>query len=953
MGKTDPPKDVQDASVEQQEAYTGITSQLQELVDKVNAYFTGSTDDGDRIFEAIEALGKMEYISEEDRLAYLSTFCSLAKLLIDKFPENNELVEVTKIYEQYNALLYYLYSTDSLYNQSIKILYEYIGILERHEDTGDAFATAIRKTSALPYSNESLDLISRGKALSRIFSASLAYEWLMTPRSVDSIVYEGEKELARLMDHIRIHSFDKAEIINTFHRVEELGKKYTGDVTQLTITLLRIYGLGILLAPQYAPALEILEDKVIQLSNQYGSQYVREENNTEAITPKEKSAEEIISAFTALVSRDGTSEYAFNQAVADIKRLPQESEENYRTLMNSLLSICDISIENSSDDKVIGPIQVTKESIMKMMAMVDTDQKPYTIKELKSLLQQDLAELKLNLENGELPGTAITRFIAGFQAMTTNISEEPEGGEDEMGEIFTVIFNDFLKVIGNYISADQQAVWKEVVKTMGFVTDAWENRDDSEPDLAIETKRMEEQGQRLINAGLHLPVLNQSMSTYYILQFLDLYPGLADRFLHSDIDDHSDDKKEFDRLKADLEDTFRLLSSAYTMEQFMQHQKVSLRRMSIELSQFERRRYLMMANPVFPANNIVVDPNRIFFSGTGELVNSILNACNTLGMVLATKRSVSNQLDARWSQLRESAVIIFDYSGYDPAKSDPTGLIQSASYNEHEVLEDAGPVAIVAYENGWAYTLGKPVVIITKKGKPIPFDIDIEPVVLEEDGKDEERIISGIQTALYGVNRNTRGSCLEETLEYARSLFKNREDEKVQTLLNSMKGTGDATRVRLTIETILDRVNDKNQMLIMPAFPGGYPDPLTKKVFHVTGFRDWSKPLEVELKRICVSRGFDFAIGYEKINPEILPAIWKDITEASFLVADITNLNPNAVLELAMAQAIGRPTLILTQNKEVQKYFPPVQKTRTHIYDPYKSKPALTALIENFFDGKE
>ncbi len=262
-------------------------------------------------------------------------------------------------------------------------------------------------------------------------------------------------------------------------------------------------------------------------------------------------------------------------------------------------------------------------------------------------------------------------------------------------------------------------------------------------------------------------------------------------------------------------------------------------------------------------------------------------------------------------------------------------------------------MAIAAYENGWAYALGKPVVIITRKGRQIPFDIDIEPVVLEEDGNDEDRIIAGIQTALYGVNRKTKGSCLKETLEYARAVFQNVEDEKVQLLLNSITNTKDASTIKFTIETILDRIEEKNLMLITPAFPGGYPDQTLKKVFHVTGFREWSKALETELKRVCTAKGLVFTIGYDKINPEILAAIWKDISESSFIIADITNLNPNAVLELAMAQALGRPTLILTQNKEVQKYFPPVLKTRTHYYDPSTSLKELGSLLEDFFDGRD
>ena len=62
-------------------------------------------------------------------------------------------------------------------------------------------------------------------------------------------------------------------------------------------------------------------------------------------------------------------------------------------------------------------------------------------------------------------------------------------------------------------------------------------------------------------------------------------------------------------------------------------------------------------------------------------------------------------------------------------------------------------------------------------------------------------------------------------------------------------------------------------------------------------------------------------IGYERLDPDILGAIWRDIGSASFVVADITNLNPNAALELAIAQAMGRPTLVLSRMANVSPQF--------------------------------
>ncbi len=619
MGKTGKTsKGNNDASQIQLEAYPGIKIQLHELIDNLSSSFTGSEDDKELIFETMEALDKIEYITEEDKCEYLSACCRLTKFYIDKFPEGQELAEVTRIYNHYNAALYYLYATDSLYNQSNVILYEYVGSLSRPGDTQNAFATAIRKISALPYSDEPDDKISRGKAMSRIVSSSLAYDWFLHPRPPEEIQEPMEKEFSDLLKFIELHSFSKNEIIGTFQRVEEMGKQYTGDFTLLSTTLLRIYGIGILLAPQNAPALEILEDRVLELSGQYAGQTIRDDQNKQDATSRIKSADEIITAFTELVKKDGTTVYAFDQAVADIKKLPQETEEDYQTVMDSLVKVCDVGITYSRDEKISGPIQVTKESLQKSMAMVNTEQEPYTASQVKEILDQNLLELKNNLAKGENIETAISRGFTNIYSIIPFIPQDDEEGEKVLKLVMNSMYKDFMDIIGNYITDEQKGVWKETLKTLGFVSDAVEHMDMNEVDQAIEYRRMEEQNERLINAGLQLPVSDQATSQSYMRQFIDLYPGLAIRFLEEKTDDNTNDKKELDRLKADLQDTFRLLSSAYTIEQFMRHQKISLRRMACELSQFERRRFLMIANPVFPAENIVVDPNRIFFSGARD-----------------------------------------------------------------------------------------------------------------------------------------------------------------------------------------------------------------------------------------------------------------------------------------------------------------------------------------------
>jgi hypothetical protein len=260
---------------------------------------------------------------------------------------------------------------------------------------------------------------------------------------------------------------------------------------------------------------------------------------------------------------------------------------------------------------------------------------------------------------------------------------------------------------------------------------------------------------------------------------------------------------------------------------------------------------------------------------------------------------------------------------------------------------------MVAYETGWADVLGTPMVIIARKGQTIPFDIDVEPVFLEDDGGDVERIIAAIQTAIYGVQHGVVGDCLADTLAQASKLYSNYQDPQVRKLLAALTDVNDATRVRLALTAVTDRIEAENPMLILPSFPGSYPLEGQRELFHITAFRDWSKDLQEEARMACERAGVIYRIGYERMTPDIIRIIWTDICRASFVIADITNLNPNAVLELAMAQAVGCPTLILTRNSQPHIYLPAIEKVRSHHYDPANERGKLSSLLDDFLSGKE
>lgn len=117
----------------------------------------------------------------------------------------------------------------------------------------------------------------------------------------------------------------------------------------------------------------------------------------------------------------------------------------------------------------------------------------------------------------------------------------------------------------------------------------------------------------------------------------------------------------------------------------------------------------------------------------------------------------------------------------------------------------------------------------------------------------------------------------------------------------------------------------------------------------MTAFRPWSKPCEEAVREACSRADIKYLIGYEQLDPDILCAIWRDIASASLVVADLTNLNPNAVLELGIAQALGRPTLVLSQTPNLPAHLPALAKVRMHNYaNDAAGRRNLARLLERY-----
>ncbi|QLH46435.1 MAG: hypothetical protein HWD58_12865 [Bacteroidota bacterium] len=207
-------------------------------------------------------------------------------------------------------------------------------------------------------------------------------------------------------------------------------------------------------------------------------------------------------------------------------------------------------------------------------------------------------------------------------------------------------------------------------------------------------------------------------------------------------------------------------------------------------------------------------------------------------------KSNTTSLENRWQQLRESGVCIFDFSAFQPQLADPIHFVAGDEVVETPALRAASGIATVAFECGWALSLGKPMVVLIRSGQSVPFDIDIHPCILQGDATDADAIIAALQIAMYGKPRISEETILESSRNYLMQKASRLTAPEVQPIVEGIQQTGpDATMLKHLGMRFLDYLPAKNHLAIQPPFASMYPtDDGPEKVFHVTAFRPWMWP---------------------------------------------------------------------------------------------------------------
>ena len=379
-----------------------------------------------------------------------------------------------------------------------------------------------------------------------------------------------------------------------------------------------------------------------------------------------------------------------------------------------------------------------------------------------------------------------------------------------------------------------------------------------------------------------------------------------------------------------------------------------LRQLACDVRAFSLCHQLTLVSPVWPSAPLPQDPNAVFFTGGNRLRKSLAHVCANKRLKLLAQAAPKNLATTRWDELRACHVALFDFTGYVRPDPDPDKPID---------LAVTAPVAAVSYALGMALTLGRAVIVLAKEGRKPPFDVDIEPIWLKNDGSDDARLSDAIDDAMYALQRGGEASAIPASRAYLVEKFSSAKDSLpgpqrliVESLLGLITDdvVRDPVKFRRFVEPVLGSVWPSSPLMVFPAWRGGYPVPRSRRCFHVTAYRPaWAAKTTKTIAATCETAkpGVEYVRGDQVPDADIIRSIWDNLCQASHVVVDLTGLNANVAVELGIAHALGRNVLLVTQDDLDKAPFKSLGTLRVHRYS-LTGKPGIRTLrqaLEDFF----
>jgi len=355
-------------------------------------------------------------------------------------------------------------------------------------------------------------------------------------------------------------------------------------------------------------------------------------------------------------------------------------------------------------------------------------------------------------------------------------------------------------------------------------------------------------------------------------------------------------------------------------------EKEALRPLALEIRNFAARHHPLLARPIWPVARAQVETNAVLFAGSGSVGGQVAAVCRKRGLDLLAMPKGDDVATARWRQLQAANVAVFDLG-----------------------VEEGPGRAAVAYELGIARTLGKAIVVLAFRDQVVPFDVDVEPVLMSGSAADADAIGEAIDRALVWTLPRPRSKSVPQAIEdvLRRYSLPGNDVYLEQTLnqLRQLQAEPDPVAVTVTLKTLTGFLGADAPMLIHPVWPPAYPAPGTQRLFHVMPFRpDWADAAADRVEKVCRSMKVHYVRGDRVREANVIRSIWEEINRASHVLADLTGFNANVALELGIAHTLGRPTVMVGQGATVETLFPMIAKLR---FDPYESadSPELGAIV--------
>jgi hypothetical protein len=158
---------------------------------------------------------------------------------------------------------------------------------------------------------------------------------------------------------------------------------------------------------------------------------------------------------------------------------------------------------------------------------------------------------------------------------------------------------------------------------------------------------------------------------------------------------------------------------------------------------------------------------------------------------------------------------------------------------------------------------------------------------------------------------------------------------------------------RAALEQLLAQLGNSRLVMLHPRWPAHYPSADgTRRCFVVMPFSETlpgTQAMYRELDAALSQNGVHVVRGDEALGQDIVASIWEETARASHVLVDLTGYNLNVCLELGMADAMGRDTLLIGATGTPEQRFAAIDKRRIHSYGTDEaSRQALQAQVIAF-----